>query len=57
MRLRNFTAPTMSDAMAQVRAEMGDDAIIAARILFGLAFASAALVLYAGVDLLSSAPQ
>ncbi|MCK5777639.1 MAG: hypothetical protein KAH11_02540 [Rhodospirillales bacterium] len=28
MRLRNFTAPTMSDAMAQVRAEMGDDAII-----------------------------
>ena len=36
---------------------LGDDAIIAARILFGLAFASAALVLYAGVDLLSSAPQ
>lgn len=28
MRLRNFTAPTMSEAMALVRAEMGDDAII-----------------------------
>lgn len=28
MRLRNYTAPTMSEAMALVRAEMGDDAII-----------------------------
>lgn len=28
MRLRNFNAPTMSEAMALVRAEMGDDAII-----------------------------
>jgi flagellar biosynthesis protein FlhF len=28
MRLRNFTAPTMPEAMALVRADMGDDAII-----------------------------
>ena len=36
-----------------VKRVLGDDAIIAARLLFGLAFASGALVLYAGVDLLS----
>jgi flagellar biosynthesis GTPase FlhF len=28
MRVRTFTAPTMPDAMAQVRAELGEDAII-----------------------------
>ena len=28
MRVRTFTAATMPDAMAQVRAEMGEDAII-----------------------------
>lgn len=37
-----------------VRRVLGQDAIIAARILFGLAFASGALVLVAGVDVLSA---
>ena len=33
---------------------LGTDAIIAARILFGIAFASGALVLLAGADVLSA---
>lgn len=35
-----------------VRRVLGKDAIIAAQILFGLAFASGALVIFAGVDVL-----
>ena len=33
---------------------LGDDAILAARILFGIAFASGAVVLFAGADLLGA---
>lgn len=35
-----------------VRRVLGKDAILAARILFTLAFASGALVIFAGVDVL-----
>ena len=37
-----------------LRRVLGKDAILAARILFGLAFASGALVLLAGADVLGA---
>lgn len=45
---------TSGNRSRAVRRVLGQDAIIAARILFGLAFASGALVLLAAGDLLSS---
>ena len=43
---------TSGNRPSPVRRVLGKDAIIAARILFALAFASAVLVVIAGVDVL-----
>lgn len=48
-----FINDSSGNRPSPVRRVLGQDAIIAARILFGLAFASGALVLVAGVDVLS----
>lgn len=45
---------TSGNRKTPVRRVLGQDAILAARILFGLAFASGVLVLIAGVDVLSA---